>query len=50
MFVFGEAKGKVINGKLVLPKEFHLKNKKLHGKWGDGSTLYISDNVNSVSL
>jgi hypothetical protein len=32
MFVIGEIEGKVINGKLALPKEFHLKKRKLFGK------------------
>lgn len=49
MFVFGEAKGKVIDGKLVLPKEYNLNNKTLFGKWSDDYTVLISDNIQSLN-
>ena len=49
MFVFGETIEKVIYGKVALPKEFHLKDKKLMGKWKNDDTLYISDNDGSLN-
>jgi hypothetical protein len=49
MFVVGEAKGKVLNGKLALPREFHLRKRKLNGKWKDSCTLYLSDNDKSLN-
>lgn len=49
MFLIGEAIGKVNHGKLILPKEFHLKKSKLLGKWKNDNTLYISDNDKSLN-
>ncbi|MHB8130304.1 MAG: hypothetical protein ACYDEX_15030 [Mobilitalea sp.] len=48
MFVIGKAKGKVSNGKLELPKEYHLKRKDLLGKWSSKYTLYLSDSAPSL--
>lgn len=48
MFVIGETKGKVINGKVALPKEYHLRKKMIVGIWGDDCTLYLSDNDKSL--
>jgi hypothetical protein len=48
MFLIGEAKGKVINGKLELPKEYHLKRKDLLGKWLGNNKLYLSDSAHSL--
>lgn len=49
MFVIGETKGQVIEGKLALPKEYHIKNKSLSGKWRDEHTLYLSDNDKTLN-
>ena len=49
MFAIGETSGKVIHGKLALPKEFQLKKKKIIAKWRDGCTLYLSDNDKSLN-
>ncbi|MHB8127801.1 MAG: hypothetical protein ACYDEX_02195 [Mobilitalea sp.] len=49
MFVFGETKEKVVDGKLALPKEYHLKKRNLVGKWRDEQTLYLSDNEKSLN-
>jgi hypothetical protein len=48
MFLIGEAKGKVLNGKLELPKEYHLKRKDLLGKWLGKNRLYLSDSAHSL--
>lgn len=48
MFLIGETTEKVINGKLYLPKEYHLKKKDLLGKWKDENTLYLSDSQQSL--
>jgi len=48
MFVIGEAKGKVSNGILELPKEYHLKRKDLLGKWLGKYKLYLSDSAPSL--
>lgn len=49
MFVIGEAKGKVMNGRLSLPREYHLRKRKLLGKWKDENTLYISEDDHSLN-
>lgn len=43
MFAIGEAKSKVQNSKVVMPSEYHLKNKNLFGVWVGETLLYISD-------
>jgi hypothetical protein len=48
MFLVGEAKAKVLNGKLELPKEYHLKRKDLLGKWLSENKLYLSDSAHSL--
>lgn len=48
MFLIGEVKGKVSNGKLEMPKEFHLKRKDLLGKWVGKNKLYLSDSARSL--
>ncbi len=50
MFVFGETREKVIDGKVALPKEFHLRNSSLVGKWVNQNTLYLSDNNGSLNF
>ena len=50
MFVTGEINGCVKNGKLALPKEFHLRKKRVIGKWRDEFTLYLSDNNKSLNF
>jgi len=48
MFLVGEVKGKVSNGKLELPKEYHLKKKNILGKWLGKNKLYLSDSAHSL--
>jgi len=48
MFAIGEAKSKVFNGKVAMPKEYNLKKKKVMGKWKDEKTLYLSDSDSSL--
>lgn len=48
MFVFGEATSIVENGKLLLPKQYHLKNFQIIGSWKNKKTMYLSDNINSL--
>ncbi|NLZ80580.1 MAG: hypothetical protein GX913_02050 [Clostridiales bacterium] len=48
MFVIGQARGKILNRKLVLPKEYHLKKKNILGIWKDKKTLYLSDSAKSL--
>jgi hypothetical protein len=43
MFVIGETTSKVIKGKLELPKEYHLKRRKILGEWKGEDILYLSD-------
>lgn len=43
MFLFGETQERVRNGKLILPKQFHLKKKQLLSAWKDENTLCLSD-------
>jgi hypothetical protein len=50
MFVTGEAKDKVSNGKLTLPKEYHLKKKDILGKWKGTGMLYLSDSAKSLQF
>lgn len=49
MFVIGETRARVSNGKLAMPKEYHLKKKIILGKWKDEHTLYISDSEKSLN-
>lgn len=48
MFVIGETTGKVINKKLSLPKEYHLKKQGLLGKWLGEDKFYLSDSPKSL--
>ncbi|MFU0828125.1 MAG: hypothetical protein ACFWTJ_11500 [Lachnoclostridium sp.] len=50
MFLIGETTNKVINGKLSLPKEYHLKKRELLGKWAGENVLYISDSEKSLNF
>ena len=50
MFLVGEVKTKVCNGKIQMPKEFHLREKELIGKWKNDETLIISDNEGAISF
>ena len=49
MFVIGEAKSMVFNGKVAMPKEYHLKKRVIMGKWKNDSTLYISDSKSALN-
>jgi hypothetical protein len=48
MFVIGTSTASVRNGKLVLPPAYHLKRKRILGKWKDKNTLYLSDSSKSL--
>ncbi|HKL98692.1 MAG TPA: hypothetical protein VJZ06_02135 [Mobilitalea sp.] len=50
MFLIGEAKGKVSNGKLELPREYHLKKREILGKWKGEGVLYLSDSEKSLNF
>ena len=50
MFLIGETTGIVCNGKLSLPKEYHLKKRDLLGKWKDANRLYLSDSEKSLNF
>lgn len=50
MFLIGETKSKVINGKLSLPKEYHLKKREILGKWKGLDVLYLSDAEKSLNF
>ncbi|MGB4657590.1 MAG: hypothetical protein WBI07_00235 [Mobilitalea sp.] len=49
MFVIGETKSNVHNGKVAMPKEYRLKKRKVKGKWKDSKTLYLSDSDSSLN-
>jgi hypothetical protein len=48
MFLFGQGQGLVRKGRLMLPKEFHLKHKQLFYCWKDENTLYLSDSKGAL--
>lgn len=48
MFLFGQGQSVVRKGKLLLPKEFHLKKKQLFYTWRDPNTLYLSDSLGAL--
>lgn len=50
MFLTGETTAKVVNGKLALPKEYHLKRRDILGKWKGTDTLYLSDSEKSLNF
>lgn len=50
MFLIGETTGNVINGKLTLPKEYHLKRYNIIGKWKGKDRLYLSDSEKSLNF
>lgn len=50
MFLIGETTGKVLNGKLALPKEYHLRRYIILGKWKGGNKLYLSDSENALNF
>lgn len=50
MFLIGETTGKVINRKLVLPKEYHLKRQEILGKWKGENKFYLSDSSKSLDF
>lgn len=43
MFAIGKVKTKVINGKVSLPAEYHLKNTDMYGSWYGKEALFLSD-------
>ena len=48
MFLTGETSERVFNGKLRLPREFHLQKKDLFCKWKNEDTLILSDSLGSL--
>lgn len=50
MFLFGETTEKVINNKLSLPKEYHLRKREILGKWKNDNTLYLSDSDKALNF
>ncbi len=50
MFLIGETTGRVVNGKLELPKEYHLKKYDILGKWKGKDRLYLSDSEKSLNF
>ncbi|BBF41411.1 hypothetical protein lbkm_0085 [Lachnospiraceae bacterium KM106-2] len=48
MFAIGETKGIVHFSKLELPKEYHLRKKKLTAVWIGKNVLYLSDEPDSL--
>lgn len=48
MFAIGEARSKVLHTHLELPKEYHLKRKKIYGSWEGDCILYLSDEKASL--
>lgn len=50
MFLFGETTGKVVNSKVALPKEYHLKRYTIYGKWKGNNKLYLSDSNKSLDF
>ncbi len=49
MFLFGKTIGKVLNQKLKLPKSYHLKNRRILGKWKSDDQFYLSDSEQSLN-
>ncbi len=49
MFAIGKSDAIVINGRLILPSAYHLKTKRILGKWKDKKTLYLSDSGDSLN-
>lgn len=43
MFVIGETQSKVCMSKLDLPKEYHLRKKKIFAVWKGEKILFLSD-------
>ena len=50
MFLIGETTATVKNGKVSLPKEYHLKRYTLYGKWRGKDKLYLSDSKKSLNF
>lgn len=50
MFLIGESTETVKNGKISLPKEYHLKRYTIYGKWKGKDTLYLSDSEKSLNF
>ena len=50
MFLLGESTETVKNGKISLPKEYHLKRYTIYGKWKGKDTLYLSDSEKSLNF
>ncbi len=50
MFLIGETTEKVKNGKVPLPKEYHLKRYTIYGKWKGKNTLFLSDSKKALNF
>lgn len=50
MFLIGETTSKVVNGKVALPREYHLKRHKIYGKWKGKNKLYLSDSEKALNF
>ena len=50
MFLIGETTETVRNGKVSLPREYHLKRYTIYGKWKGNNILYLSDNEKSLNF
>lgn len=50
MFLIGETTKTVVNGKVSLPREYHLKRYTIYGKWKGKKKLYLSDSKKSLDF
>ncbi|NLJ89366.1 MAG: hypothetical protein GX323_00585 [Clostridiales bacterium] len=50
MFLIGETTEKVKNGKVSLPKEYHLRRYTIYGKWKGKNTLFLSDSKKALNF
>ncbi len=50
MFLIGTTTEKVRNGKVSLPKEYHLRRYTIYGKWKNKNILYLSDSKKALNF
>lgn len=50
MFLIGETTETVVNGKVSLPKEYHLKRYTIYGKWKGKKKLYLSNSKKALDF
>lgn len=50
MFLIGETRETVVNGRVSLPKEYHLKRYTIYGKWKGKKKLYLSNSKKSLDF